>query len=121
MLIHYTLQKIAKRGERGNSPITTLIKVQKIQRGQKAPHNGNAIFPKNIQVAPFSLKSLINTIPKARLTNKYEGIDGFLGCHPNLNSSNPSLLENIAEGVLHIKVHPTPFQPKEIKNEIPNI
>jgi hypothetical protein len=43
----------------------------------------------------------------------------FQGCHPNLNSNNPSLLENIARRVLRIKVHPTPFQPKEIKNETP--
>jgi hypothetical protein len=37
-----------EREEGGNSPITTLIKIQKVQRGQKAPHNGNVILPKNI-------------------------------------------------------------------------
>jgi hypothetical protein len=88
-----------------------------VQRGQKTPHNGSAILPKNIQVAPFNLKDLINIILETRLTNRYEGIDGFLGHHPNLNSSDPSLLENIGGGVLGIKVHPTPFRPKEIKNE----
>jgi hypothetical protein len=70
-------------------------------------------------VAPFSLKGLINTILETRLTSRSERINGFLGCHPNFNSSDPSLLENIARGVLHIKVHPTPFRPKEIKNETP--
>jgi hypothetical protein len=48
-----------------------------------------------------------------------KGIDGFPGRHPNLNSSNPSLLENIGGGVLCIKVHPTPFRRKKIKNETP--
>jgi hypothetical protein len=110
---------IERGGEGGNRPITTLIKVQKVQKGQKAPHNGNAIFPKNIQVTPFSLKGLINTILETRLVSRSEGIDGFPSRHPNLNSSDPSLLENIAEGVLRIQVHPTPFQPKEIKNETP--
>jgi hypothetical protein len=83
------------------------------------PHNGNAILPKNIQVASSNLKGLINTILDIRLTSRFEGIDGFLGCHPNFNSSDPSLLENITGGLLCIRVHPTPFQPKEIKYEIP--
>jgi hypothetical protein len=39
--------------------------------------------------------------------------------HPNLNNSDPSLLENIAGRVMCIKVHLTPFRPKEIKNETP--
>jgi len=112
-----------ERGKGGINPITTLIKIQKVLRGQKAPYNGNTILPKNIQVAPFSLKGLINTILETRLTNRYEGIDegidGFLGRHPNLNSNDPSLLENIVGGVLHIEVHPTPFRPKEIKSETP--
>jgi len=43
-----------------------------------------------------------------------KGVDGFLGGHPNLYDSHPSLLENIAGGVLGIKVHPTSFQPKEV-------
>ncbi len=73
------------------------------------PHNGSAIFPKNIQVAPFSLKGLINIILEIRLTSRFEGVDGFLGRHPDINNSDPSLLENIARGVLRIKVHPTPF------------
>jgi hypothetical protein len=98
-----------ERGEGGNSPITTLIKIQKVQRGQKVPHNGNTILPKNIQVAPFSLKSLINIILETTLMSRFEGIDGFLSRHPNLNNSDPSLLENIVGGVLRIKVHPTPF------------
>jgi hypothetical protein len=70
-------------------------------------------------VAPFSLKCLINIILETKLVRKYEGINGFLSYHPNLNNSDPSLLENIAGGVLRIKVHPTPFRLKEIKNEIP--
>jgi hypothetical protein len=108
-----------ERGEGGNNPITTLVKIQKVQRGQKAPHNGNTILPKNIQVAPFTLKGLINTILETRLTSRYEGIDGFVGRHPNLNNNDPSLLENIVGGVLCIEVHPTPFRPKEIKSETP--
>jgi hypothetical protein len=83
------------------------------------PHNGSAILPKNIQVAPFSLKGMINTIVETKLMNRFEGINGFPGRHPNLNSDDPSLLKNIVGGVMHIKVHPTPFQPKEIKNETP--
>jgi hypothetical protein len=110
---------VAKGGEGGNNPITTLIKVQKVQRGQKAPPNGIAILPKNIQVAPFNFKGMINIIVETRFTNKYEGIHGFPSCHPNFNNNDLSLLENIARGVLRIKVHPTPFQPKEIKNETP--
>jgi len=70
-------------------------------------------------VAPFILKGLINIILETRLISKFEGIDGFLGRHPNLNSSDPRLLENITRGVMCIEVHPTPFQPKEIKNETP--
>jgi len=83
------------------------------------PHNGNAILSKNIQVAPFSLKGMINPNMETRLTSRPEGIDGFPSHHPNLNNSDPSLLENIVGGVLRIKVHPTPLQPKEIKNETP--
>ncbi len=94
-----------RRGEGGNSPITTLIKVQKVQRGQKAPHNGSAILPKNIQVTPFSLKDLINIILENRFTSRPEGIDGFPGRHPNLNSSNPSLLENIVREVSKCILH----------------
>jgi hypothetical protein len=70
-------------------------------------------------VAPFSLKGLINSILEIILTNRFEGINGFPGRHPNFNIGNPSLLENIVGAVMHIKVHPTPFQPKEIKNETP--
>jgi hypothetical protein len=115
----HILKKSLEGGEGGNNCITTLMKVQKVQRGQKTPHNGSAILPKNIQVAPFSLKGLINTILEIRLTNRSKGIDGFPGRHPNFNSSDPSLLENIMGGVLRIKMHPTPFRPKEIKNETP--
>jgi hypothetical protein len=61
---------------------------------------------------------MINTIVETRLISRFEGIDGLPGYHPNLHCSDPSLLENIAGGVLCIKVHPTPFRPKEIKNEI---
>ncbi len=73
------------------------------------PHNGSAILPKNIQMAPFNLKGLINTILDTRIMSRYEGIDGFPGRHPNFNSSDLSLLENIAKEVLRIKMHPTPF------------
>jgi hypothetical protein len=83
------------------------------------PHNGSAILPKNIQVAPFNLKGLINTILETRLINRCDRIDGFPSHHPNLNSSDLNLLENITGGVLRIKVHPTPFWPNEIKNETP--
>jgi hypothetical protein len=70
-------------------------------------------------VAPFNLKGMINTILDIRLTSRFEGINGFPGRHPNLNSGDPNLLENIVGGVMHIKVHPTPFRPKEIKSETP--
>jgi hypothetical protein len=70
-------------------------------------------------VAPFNLKGLINTSLETILASRFEGIDGFLSRHPNFNNIDPSLLENIAGGVLHIKVHPTAFRPKEIKNETP--
>jgi hypothetical protein len=70
-------------------------------------------------VAPFSLKGLIKTILETRIMSRYEGIDGFPSCHPNLNNNDPSLLENIVGGVLHMQMHPTPFEPKEIKNETP--
>jgi hypothetical protein len=70
-------------------------------------------------VAPFNLKGLINTILDTKHASRFEGIDGFLAHHPNFNNSDPSLLENIAGGVLRIKVHPTPIRPKEIKNETP--
>ncbi len=46
-----------------------------------------------------------------------EGIDGFAGGHPNLDYDHPTLLENIAGGVLRVKVHFTSFQPNEVKNE----
>jgi len=69
-------------------------------------------------VAPFSFKGLINVILEIGLMTRYEGIDGFPGCHPNRNSSDLSLLENIVGGVLHIKVHLTPFRPNETPKNI---
>ncbi len=81
------------------------------------PHNGSAVLPKDIQMTPFHLKGLINTNLNARFMGGLEGDDGFPGGHPNLNSGHPSLLENIARGVLSVKVHPIFFRPKEVKNE----
>jgi hypothetical protein len=60
-------------------------------------------------MAPLILKGLINTILDITFTNRFEGIDGFPNHHPNLNNNNLSLLENIVKGILHIKMHPTPF------------
>jgi len=92
-------------------------------KGPKSATQWQCHPPQKIQMAPFSLKGMINTILETRITNRSERIDGFLSRHPNLNSSDLNLLENIAGGVLHIKlcikVHPTPFRPKEIKTETP--
>jgi hypothetical protein len=48
---------VVEGGEGGNNPITTLIKVQKIQKGQKVPYNGNAILPKIFKWHHSALKA----------------------------------------------------------------
>jgi hypothetical protein len=96
-------------GEKSNNPITTLIKVQEVQRGQEAPHNGNAILPKDIQVAPFRPKGLIDIILNTRFMGGSQGIDGFPGGHPNLNSSHLGLMDNIVGRIMNIKMHLTSF------------
>jgi hypothetical protein len=80
-----------------NSPIKALMKVQEIQKGQEAPHNGNAILPKDIQMAPLRPKGLINPILDTRLPGGSKGVDGFQGGHPNFNNGHPSLLDNISK------------------------
>ncbi len=71
-------------------------------------------------MAPFHPKGFIDTIINTRLAGGYKGIDGFPGGHPNFNNGHLGLMENIARGVLRVKVHPTSFQPKEIKDEALN-
>ncbi len=93
------------------------MKVQEIQRGQEAPHNDSAILPKDIQMTPLCPKGLINPIVDTRLSSGPEGVDGFPGDHPNLNSGHPRLLDNISRWVVIVKMHPTTFRPKEVKNE----
>ncbi len=73
------------------------------------PHNGKAILPKDIQMTPFRPKGLINIILNTKLTSGSEGVDGFQCGHPNLNGGHLNLLENIAKGILNVKVHPTSF------------
>jgi hypothetical protein len=80
-----------------NSPIKALMKVQEIQKGQEAPHNGNAILPKDIQMAPFRLKGLIDPIMNTRLMGGLEGVDGSPSGHPNLNNGHPSLRRTLRE------------------------
>jgi hypothetical protein len=69
----YVVQETPRKGKGGNSLITALIKVQKIQRGQEAPHNGSAILPKDVQMTPLRPKGLIDTILSTRLTVVKEG------------------------------------------------
>jgi len=79
-----------------NSPIKALMKVQEIQKGQEAPHNGNTILPKDIQMTPLRPIGMINPIMDTRLPGGSKGVDGFQGGHPNLNNGHPSLLDNIS-------------------------
>jgi len=37
-----------EKGEGGSNPFKSLNKIQEIQRGQEAPHNGSAILPKDV-------------------------------------------------------------------------
>jgi hypothetical protein len=76
-----------------------------------------ALRLKDIQMAPLRLKGLINPILNTWFLGGPEGVDGFLGGHPNLNNGHPSLPENVSGGILGVKVHLTSFQPKEIENE----
>jgi hypothetical protein len=88
-----TASRKPQKGKGGNSPITTLIKVQKIQRGQETSHNGSAILPKDVQMTSFHPKGRIDTILNTRLSGVPKGVDGFPGGHSNLDDGQPSPLQ----------------------------
>ncbi len=95
-----------ERGEGGNSPITTLIKVQEVQRGQEAPHDGSVVLPKDVRMTPPRLRGLVNSIVNAKLPGGSEVVDGFPSSHPNLDDGHPGLLEHVFRGILVVEIHP---------------
>ncbi len=110
-------RKTPRRGGGGSGPFKSLSKVQEIQRGQEAPHNGSIVLPKDVRVTPLHPKGPFNSILNARLPGGLEAVDGFPCSHPNLDGGHPSLLENVPRGVLSVKMYPASFNPEEVENE----
>jgi hypothetical protein len=44
----------------GATTLSIIREIQERHKGKEAPHNGGAIFPKDVQVTPFSPKGLLN-------------------------------------------------------------
>jgi hypothetical protein len=97
---------------------SNIKKIQEIQRGQEAPHDGGAIILKEVEVTPFRPKGLINSSPNTRFPSGSKGIDGLSSDHPNLNGSYPGLLKDFPKGILVIEKCLAFFRSKEVEDEV---
>ncbi len=67
----------------------------------------------------FNLKGLINPILNDGVPSGSTIINLLPGGHADLDRGHPSLLKDLSRGIQIVKVHPTSFEPKEIKDEAP--
>jgi hypothetical protein len=87
---HVFLRGNLEKGKEATTP-SSIKKIQEVQGGQEAPHDGGAIIPKDAYVTPFRPKGLINPSLNTRFSGGPKGVDGLQSGHPNLNGSHPGL------------------------------
>jgi hypothetical protein len=79
--------------------------------------NGGAILPKDVQMTPFSLEGLINTILNGGVPSGSMKANIFPGGHANFNRGHPGLLEHLSKRVLTTEMHSTSLEREIVENE----
>ncbi len=79
--------------------------------------NGGAILPKDVQMTPFSLEELINTILNGGVPSGSMVTNLFPGGHANFDRGHLGLLEHLSRRLLTIEMHLTSLELEKVENE----